>query len=75
MSTHGQLRRTDLFLVRVWIKDAEAVREVGGRGDGDSKPEWCGKVQRVVNGESRQFSSLQDLIDALLTMLSDNEGR
>jgi len=72
MSMHRNLRRTDLFLVRVWAKGTEAVGEAdGSRG----KIEWHGTVQRVVSGESQQFSGLQDLVDALRAMLSNNQGR
>jgi hypothetical protein len=72
MSTHRHLRRTDLFLVRVWSKGTGDIRGADGS---KGKIEWYGKVQRVVSGESHEFSSLQDLVDALLAMLSDNEGR
>jgi hypothetical protein len=44
-------------------------------GGGSGKRKWCGKVQRVVGGESHRFESSQDLIDLLLAMLSKNEGR
>ncbi len=66
MGTHDHYKRSDLFLVRLWVKDA---------GDGSGKVEWRGKVQRVVDGESRQFSSLQNLLDVLRVMLSNSEGR
>ncbi len=66
MGTRHQPRRSDLFLVRLWAEDA---------ADGSGKVEWRGKVQRVVDGESRQFSGWQDLVDVLLTMLLHKEGR
>jgi len=80
MSTHWppQLQHTDLFLVRVWLEEA---KEVPGNADvivdgiAGAKTEWCGRVQRVVDGESHQFSSWQGLVDAMLTMLSHNGGR
>ena len=62
-------KRSNLFLLRVWEEEtdqtaraAEAVR-------------WCGKVQRVVDGESHQFDDWQSLIDLLLAMLSRDERR
>lgn len=67
MSTHRNphLKRTNLFLVRIWAEDA------GDKGGNtSSKTDWQGKVQRVIDGESHPFSSLQDLLDLLLEMLS-----
>lgn len=85
---YRQLRRIDLFLVRVWrenIEDAEhntdgrggiGSGESGDKGDsGDGKIEWRGSVQRVVDGESHQFSGWQGLTDLLLAMVSKSEGR
>lgn len=66
MGTHHRYRRSDLFLVRLWTEDAP---------DSNGKLEWRGKVQRVVDGESHQFSNLQDLADLLQAMLSTNKGR
>jgi hypothetical protein len=42
-----------------------------GNADGEnSKVEWRGKVQRVVDGESHQFINLQELVELLETMVS-----
>jgi hypothetical protein len=60
------LRRTDLFLVRMWTQDAS---------DGSGTSEWHGRVQRVVDGESRQFDNWQTLVAALSAMLSAEDGR
>ncbi len=56
------LRRTDLFLVRMWVEDAL---------DGSKKAGWHGKVQRVVDGEAHQFDTWQELVNALQAMLPE----
>lgn len=75
MSTHQSqhLKRTNLFLLRVWTEDAgDSASDGSGNaaGSDSGKAEWHGKVQRVVDGESHQFNNWQDLIDLLLEMLS-----
>ena len=79
MGAYRHQRRIDLFLVRVWredVDDAEdADGESGGRSDIGGKTEWCGRVQRVVDGESHQFSGWQGLTDLLLAMITQKEGR
>ncbi|MEO8288466.1 MAG: hypothetical protein ABI670_18730 [Chloroflexota bacterium] len=55
-----------MFLVRV---------RTGKDRIGIGKVEWRGKVQRVVDGESHQFTSLQELMDLLQTMILNSEGR
>jgi hypothetical protein len=81
---HRHPKRTDLFLVRVWTERTpeggaaqgaeKASGGSGGSGDSDQVV-YHGKVQRVVDGESHEFSSWQGLIDLLLTMLAMNERR
>jgi hypothetical protein len=76
MSTYRHLRRADLFLVRVWVEDAAGDEEdAGERSDGSTQVAWCGRVQRVVDGEAHEFSGLQGLVDSLSAMLSTSEGR
>ena len=58
------LRRTDLFLVRMWVEDAL---------DSSEKAGWHGKVQRVVDGEAHQFDTWQELVNALQAMLPEAE--
>ena len=70
---YRHLRRTDLFLVRVWREDAGDTADAAGGDRG--KTQWGGAVQRVVDGETHQFNSWRDLIELLLTMLSTNKGR
>jgi len=62
VKTDRRLRRTDLFLVRVW-EEAN-----------DGRTEWCGKVQRPVNGEIHYFRDWPALLDLLSTMLPPGEG-
>ncbi len=66
METRHRQRRSDLFLVRLWTE---------GGDDGSGKVEWHGKVQHVVDGEAHPFSGWQGLIELLLAMLSNNEGK
>jgi hypothetical protein len=56
------LKRTDLFLVRLWIQSA---------GDDSGRAELHGKVQRVVDGESHQFKDWQGLMESLQGMISE----
>jgi hypothetical protein len=78
---HRHPKRTDLFLLRVWTErtpqgGAAQHAEKGSAGSGDSgQVVYHGKVQRVVDGESHEFSSWLDLIDVLLAMLSHNKRR
>lgn len=59
--------RSNLFLVRLWL------RNDGNTNSDSSKVEWCGKLQRVVDGEAHQFTNLQELVALLETMvLIDN---
>jgi hypothetical protein len=70
MSDHRNLKRTDLFLIRMWTTEE---RDVSG-GSEKSGTEWRGKVQRVVDGESHQFDGWQGLADLLAEMLSKSSG-
>ncbi len=63
MSTGRHLKRSNLFLVRLWEEETE-----------EGEREWCGKVQRVVDGESHQFRDWQGLVELLLVMLSGNRS-
>jgi len=80
MGSRRQLRRTDLFLVRVWRdlgnEGASGIAETGistegdeGRTRHDAGHAWHGQVRRVSNGESLQFDSLGTLLDVLTAML------
>jgi hypothetical protein len=63
MTKQRRLRRSDLFLVRMWTEDTEAGRTLA-----------YGKVHRVVSGEAHQFDTWQGLLDHLSTMLVDFKG-
>jgi hypothetical protein len=57
--------RYDLFLVRVRRPSAHEVSD---------EREYSGKVQRVVDGETHEFSDWHALIDHLITMLVAKSG-
>jgi hypothetical protein len=67
MGTGRRYKGSNLYLVRFWAKD--------GTNSGDENVDWRGRVQRVVDGESHEFKSLQDLVGLLSVMLSNNERR
>ena len=67
MGTGRRYKGSNLYLVRLWAKGVDAT--------GDGSVEWHGRVQRVVDGESHEFKSLQDLVDLLSVMLSNDERR
>ena len=68
MRTRHRSKRSDLFLVRFWAEDASMEKAMGN-------VERQGTLLRVVDGESHRFNSLQELMDLLKAMLSNNEGR
>ncbi|HET9493720.1 MAG TPA: hypothetical protein VFR15_05775 [Chloroflexia bacterium] len=73
-TAHRHYRRTDLFLVRIWTEDTGSRdRADGGGGEGntdvDAAPAWKGRVQRVVDGETHQFSGSTGLVEVLAAML------
>jgi hypothetical protein len=67
METGRRYKGSNLYLVRLWAKDADK--------NSNNSVEWRGRVQRVVDGESHEFKSLHDLVDLLSVMLSNNERR
>ena len=72
MGTRRQYQRSDLFLVRLWLKESD---DGSNTGQASGQDRWHGKVQRVIDGEAHQFSSLQGLVDVLLVMLADNKDK
>lgn len=64
MTKYRLPRHSHLFLVRLWMEDAQ---------DGSGKEVWCGKVQRAIDGESHQFSDWEGLCDLLMSMLTGTE--
>ena len=67
------LRRTNLFLVRIWGGGAMGEGAIADMAAGEHL-EWQGMVQRVVDGESHRFENMQDLVALLREMLSNSEG-
>lgn len=59
MRRHRRYKRSDLFLVRIWARNSD---------DNLGEAECEGKVQRVVDGETYQFSDWPTLIDLLVAM-------
>jgi hypothetical protein len=78
MESH-HLKRTDLFLIRVWREAGKHGEEGSGRSHGAgnagsyTESEWHGRVQRVTDGESHQFESWQGLVSVLAAMLGGSE--
>jgi hypothetical protein len=70
MGIRQRYGRSDLFLVRVYAGEADA-----GDHGASARAECRGRVQRVVDGETRLFSSWQGLMDTLQEMLLNEKGR
>jgi hypothetical protein len=66
MEIHRRYRGSTLFLLRLWTGDAN---------DETADIEWRGTVRRVVDGEAREFKSLQELVESLQAMISNNKRR
>ena len=65
MRPKRHLKHTDLFLVRFWTE------EPGSRSEStEAVPVWRGRVQRVIDGESREFNDWEALVGTLGAMLS-----
>jgi hypothetical protein len=79
MESGRRVKRTNLFLVRVWVEEEQAAGEAGTGSDAgkvESAKTVCkGSVQRVVNGELYRFEDLQGLPDVLAQMLSLPSGK
>ena len=63
MGVDHQYRRSDLFLLRMWLDKTV---------DGTDQGEWHGKLQRVVDGEAYQFNNWSTLIELLEAMIGEN---
>lgn len=68
MSIGRRLKRTDLFLLRVWLVDSSDVTGSDVTGS-DARTEWHGRVQRVVDGEVHRFDDWAGLVELLTEML------
>ena len=63
MTRRNNLRRSELFLVRLWLEEAD-----------DGATEWHGKAQRAVSGEKGYFHNSSELLNVLSEMLSASGG-
>ena len=63
MGRSRQIKRADLFLVRVWTEGEESPGET----------EMRGRVQRTVSGETHYFRTWHELV-ALLAAMVEPEG-
>jgi len=67
MSFNSQDGTSQLFLVRIRAEDAaELLQSENGR--------WCGRVQRVVTGETYDFRGWAELVERLGIMLDDPQA-
>ena len=60
MPAHKRLKRTELFLVRLWTHTPDT---------GGGEVSWYGKVQKTVDGQSHSFADWPALIDLLISMM------
>ena len=67
MSFNGQDGSSQLFLVRLRVEDSSEQMQLDGK-------RWCGRVQRVVTGETYDFRGLAELIKQLGIMLDDPQA-
>jgi hypothetical protein len=68
--TGEPLRRADLFVVRLWRRDAGGPGEAAAEPDKVGGAQWQGRVQRAVSGEAHAFQGWRGLIDVLEAMLA-----
>jgi len=64
MSFNSQDGTSQLFLVRIRAEDAAELLQ-------PESDRWCGRVQRVVSGETYDFRGWAELIKRLGIMLDD----
>lgn len=65
------MKHTDLFLVRVWTQEVRISYGTDGNTGGDEPAiEWRGRIQRVVDGEAREFKDWEAFVDGLRAMMS-----
>ncbi len=63
MNPRRQLKRSNLFVVRIWTHDED---------DREGAIKWEGQVRRAVDGEAHHFDDLQGLLDWLTHNLEGN---
>ncbi|MEO8289026.1 MAG: hypothetical protein ABI670_21655 [Chloroflexota bacterium] len=63
MSPRRQLKRSNLFVLRIWTQETSNREEV---------TRWEGEVRRAVDGEAHHFRDLHGLLDWLTDNLEEN---
>ena len=66
MGTHRRSRRTELFLLRIWVDESSQLANTSR----DEQEALQGRLQKVVNGEAREFHDWHSLKEALMIMLA-----
>jgi hypothetical protein len=61
------MKHNDLFLVRFWTEEPGPGDQTASIGAG---MDWHGRVQRVVDGESREFTDWEAFVDTIRAMLT-----
>jgi hypothetical protein len=61
MTRQSHIRRSELFLVRMWTEETGAGSRLA-----------YGKVQRAVSGETNHFEDWEGLLDRLRAMVADD---
>jgi hypothetical protein len=79
-SPGSRLRRSNLFVVRIWREDigsttGSTTDSAERTGKDDGSEQWRGRIQRAVSGEEHSFRGWSDLIELLEGMLSDKPPR
>jgi len=64
MRDRRQTANSDLFLVRVWVRETDK-----------GEREWRGKIQRAVSGEEYYFDDLPQLPDLLRSIIPGYDSR
>ncbi len=67
-SAEGPVRRSDLFVVRIWGDAPTAAGDP--TAEAAATPAYHGRVQRAISGEAQNFQGWPALIDVLVTMLA-----
>jgi hypothetical protein len=63
VSPRRQLKRSNLFVLRIWTQEEDNHEEA---------VKWEGEVRRAVDGEAHHFDDLQGLLDWLTHNLEGN---
>jgi len=69
MRPKRRTKHTDLFLVRIWVRDLDD----GSQGD-QGTLDLHGRVQRTLDGEAHEFGDWPELLNWLIAMLEAGLG-